>query len=130
MILEVSKGPQMFNPTINTIVLIIFGYLIGAMLAFSAIFRQKERLQAIKLDRDRKRLKRIQTSMVIVTLSWYGLIAVFILVLKFSTLRINWLIFLGSFFVGFLVLFSIFELAKRRKIIIKKKTKIDILTED
>ena len=84
MLLEVSKGPQMINSTINTIVLIIFGFLIGAMFTFSGILMQKERFEVRKLEKGRRAGLTFSMAIKILlkTLPLYGLIAVFILILK------------------------------------------------
>ena len=130
----------MIDETISTMVLVLFGLLIGVIMTVSRAYTQN--LPPPTLDK--KKNESICDSMHrfdVATQEWarklnpparialgiiYSLIALLIVVLYFTPIHMNWLVFLFSVLVGFGIAEGIFSLAKAGKIRLKKQTFWDI----
>lgn len=130
----------MIDETISTIVLVLFSLLIGVILNVSRAYMQN----LPPPTPDKKKNESIRDSMHrfdVATLEWarklnppamiavgifYSLIALLIVVLYFTPIHMNWLVFLFSVLVGFGIAEGIFSLAKAGKIRVKKQTFWDI----
>lgn len=134
----------MIDETISTIVLVLFGLLIGVILKVSLVYEQNlprphptlhkkknesildfmRRLDVVSQEWTRK-LNLNLPAMIPIGI-FYSLIALLIVVLYFTPIHMNWLVFLFSVFVGFGIAEGIFSLAKAGKIRVKKQTFWDI----
>lgn len=129
----------MIDETISTVVLVLFGLLIGVIMNVSHAY-----IQNLPPTLDKKKNESIRDSMHqfdVATQEWarklnppariaigifYSLIALLIVVLYFTPIHMNWLVFLFSVLVGFGIAEGIFSLAKAGKIRLKKQTFWDI----
>lgn len=132
----------MIDETISTIVLVLFGLLIGVITSVHHAYTQnlphprlhKKKNESIRDAMHRfdvetqegaRKLKLNLPAMIPIGI-FYSLIALLIVVLYFTPIHMNWLVFLFSVFGGFGIAEGIFSLAKAGKIRVKKQTFWDI----
>ena len=146
----------MIDPIINGIVLVIFGLAIGGVLQLFALLnrgfsversrrrvpqKEGERKRVIGLrsflkeskeraNQSRRSIRTLPRSATISMAAFYGLLIVFILIIKFSPIEMRWLIFLGSVLVGFFIMNNIFIRAKKGKIRVEGNSVFDVLPKE
>ena len=132
----------MIDETISTIVVVLFGLLIGVIMSVALAYEQylphstlhKKKNESIRdfmhryhvANQEGTRKLNLNSPAMITIGIFYSLIALLIVVLHFTPIHMNWLVFLFSVFVGFCIAEGIFSLAKAGKIRVKKQTFWDI----
>ena len=141
----------MVDPMINTFVLVMFGLFIGVSLqvAFvisphtgsdrstlrgqrgtedemqtrqSSILRRMLSAANVAAGEGRQAASNMPRSGWLAVGTFYGLIAILIIVLWYSPVRMNWWILLGSIFAGYILSQGVFALAKAGKIRLRGST--------
>jgi len=146
----------MIDPIINGIVLVIFGLILGAVLQLFGLLshgfsrlalirgtpqKQGEKTGKVDLRRfinesheraelTRQAIRTMPRSVKISLATFYGLIFVLVLFVKYSPIEMKWLIFLGSVFAGFILMDLVFSRAKAGKIRIEGRSFFDVLPDE
>lgn len=146
----------MIDPIVNGIVLVIFGLAIGGVLQLFALLsrgfsvetsrrrvpqKEGERKRVIDLrsflkeskeraEQSRRSIRTMPRSATISMAAFYGILIVFILIIKFSPIEMRWLIFLGSVLVGFFIMNNIFIRAKKGEIRVEGNSVFDVLPKE
>jgi hypothetical protein len=116
----------MIEPWLNGLVVGMFGFLTGAVLALFGIVQEaRQRLEASRkpgwsfdeiIERSRQEAqaawKLMPRSGKATLVAFYGLIGAMILIIKFSPLTMNWWPYLGALFAGFLIVQRIYQSAR------------------
>lgn len=124
----------MISPLINSIVIAAFGFFIGSILQIAMIVNPEKSRDSITTstgrrgwggfvdyakeaaEEGREHAQNAPGQFWVATFGFYGLIAILILVLIYSPLEMNWLIFLVALMAGFMLFDRIFQKAKAGKI--------------
>jgi hypothetical protein len=111
----------MIYPTVNTVVIAIFGLIIGGTLSLQGILWKGEQE---RVRRQAKTAKEMQESISLANMppsaflsmiAVYGLVIVLIVIVKFSFVKMEWAVFFIFFFAGFAILQYLFYLATKGK---------------
>lgn len=120
----------MINPLVNSIVISAFGFLIGIILQITMMVMPEKNRQGGMTSKTSKGLQRFMErvrenqqegrdvwknkSAITAMITFYAVIAILILVIKYSPLEMHWTVFLVSTLIGFAIFEIIHERAKAR----------------
>ena len=124
---------MIISPLINSIVIAAFGFFIGVILQIVMIVNPEKSRDSITTSTGRRgwrgfidyakeaakegreNAQNAPRQFWVAAFAFYGLIAILILVLIYSPLEMNWLVFLVASIAGFALFDSIFQKAKAGK---------------